>query len=88
MLAAFPREAAIERVDAEPQHLIETEFWISPVYASEAARFVPYLRGVRVVQSLLARVDWLQPLLSDGIVLCDGQGMLNIPTAEWVVAAI
>lgn len=88
LLAAFPREATIERIDAEAQHPIEIEFWITPVYASEAARIVPYLRGVRVVQSLLAGVDWLQPLLTDGIVLCDGQGMHNIPTAEWVVAAI
>jgi phosphoglycerate dehydrogenase-like enzyme len=88
LLTTFPRETAIERIDAEAQHTVDVEFWIAPVYASEAARVVPHLRGVRVAQSLLAGVDWLQPLLADGIVLCDGQGMHNIPTAEWVIAAI
>jgi phosphoglycerate dehydrogenase-like enzyme len=88
LLAAFPAEATIERVGVDPQHTVEVEFWIAPVYASEAVRVVPHLRGVRVAQSLLAGVDWLQPLLTHGIVLCDGQGMHNIPTAEWVVAAI
>jgi phosphoglycerate dehydrogenase-like enzyme len=88
LLVTFPREAAIERIDPEPDHTMEVEFWIAPAYASEAARIFPYLRGVRVVQSLLAGVDWLQPILSGGIVLCDGRGMHNIPTAEWVIAAI
>ena len=67
---------------------LEVEFWIAPVYQREAVRVFPHLRGVRVVQSLLAGVDWLQALLPPGIILCDGQGMHNIPTAEWVVAAI
>ncbi|MGC1361976.1 MAG: 2-hydroxyacid dehydrogenase [Silvibacterium sp.] len=88
LLAAFPREAVLERVDAEPERAIEVEFWIAPVYQREAEQVSPHLRGVRVAQSLLAGVDWLRPLLSPDVILCDGQGMHNIPTAEWVVAAI
>ena len=88
LLAAFPGEAVLEPIDADPKSTTEVEFWIAPVYQREAARVFPHLRGVRVVQSLLAGVDWLQALLPPDIILCDGQGMHNIPTAEWVVAAI
>lgn len=88
LLASFPGDAVITRIDAEPKKPIDVEFWIAPVYASEAHKVFPQLRGVRVVQSLLAGVDWLQPLLTPEMILCDGQGMHNIPTAEWVVASI
>lgn len=88
LLATFPGEAVLERIEAEPQRAIEIEFWIAPVYQREGEQVFRHLRGVRVAQSLLAGVDWLQPLLPPGVTLCDGQGMHNIPTAEWVVAAI
>ncbi|MGC2162027.1 MAG: NAD(P)-dependent oxidoreductase [Silvibacterium sp.] len=88
LLAAFPHQAVLVPLGSEPAHPIEVEFWVAPVYRHEATQVFPHLRGVRVVQSLLAGVDWLQPLLSPGTILCDGQGMHNIPTAEWVVAAI
>jgi phosphoglycerate dehydrogenase-like enzyme len=66
----------------------EIEFWIPPSFAWSATPIFPHLRGVKVVQCLLAGVDWILPWLPKGIVLCDGQGIHNIPVAEWVVAAI
>lgn len=48
----------------------------------------PRLTGVKVMQSLMAGVDWILPWLPKDIVLCDGQGLHDIPVAEWVVAAI
>lgn len=88
LLSAFPREAALVPVAAEPTQAVEIDFWVAPVYPREARAVAPHLRGVRIVQSLLAGVDWLRPLVPAGATLCDGQGMHNIPTAEWVVAAI
>lgn len=87
-VALFPRDASIITIGPEPDHPVEVEFWIAPVYEREARRVIPHLRGVRVVQSLLAGVDWLQHLLSSEIILCDGRGVHNIPTAEWVLAGI
>ncbi len=84
----LPSGIEIERVEAAPERTIEVEFWIPPVTAKDAARALPHLRGVRVVQSLYAGVDWLINLLPPGLTLCDGQGLHNIPTAEWTVAAI
>src|SRR5271165_6406926 len=88
LLAKFPCEAEIVRIEAKPEGTIEVEFWVAPAYPKEAAQVAPHLSGVRVAQSLLAGVDWLQPLLSPQVTLCDAQGLHNIPTAEWAVAAI
>src|SRR5271170_4308287 len=88
LLAKFPREAEIVRIEADPQRTIEVEFWIAPAYPKEAAQVAPHLSGVRVAQSLLAGVDWLQGLIPPDVTLCDAQGLHNIPTAEWAVSAI
>ena len=53
-----------------------------------ATPMFPHLRGVKVIQCLLAGVDWILPWLPKGILLCDGQGLHNIPVAEWIVGAI
>ncbi len=67
---------------------VEIEFWIPPLFGWFATPMFPHLHGVKVVQCLLAGVDWITPWLPKNIVLCDGQGIHNTPVAEWVVAAI
>ena len=84
----LPSGIEIERIEASPERTIDVEFWIPPVTAKDAAQALPHLRGVRVVQSLYAGVDWLINLLPPGLILCDAQGVLNIPTAEWTLSAI
>ena len=64
------------------------DFWIAPIYKKYAAPQYERLRGVRVIQSLLAGVDWMLPWAKEGVTLCDGQGLHTISTAEWAVAAI
>ena len=88
LLRTFPAQATVIPVEADLARPLDIEFWIAPIYVREARHVFPHLRGVKVVQSLLAGVDWLQAMVPSGITLCDGQGMHNIPTAEWVVAAI
>lgn len=43
---------------------------------------------VKVVQTLSAGVDWILPLVPEGVVLCDGSGIHDAPVAEWVVLAL
>ena len=69
-------------------HDVDVEFWIPPDVRRPRFTIFPHLRGVKVVQSLLAGLDWILPWLPKGIILCDGQGVHNIPVAEWIVAAI
>jgi phosphoglycerate dehydrogenase-like enzyme len=88
LLQDFTREVELVRIPDEPQGDVEIEMWVAPPSLKIARRQLPHLRGLQVVQSLWAGVDLLQPLLPPGITLCDAQGVHDIPTAEWAVAAI
>ena len=84
----FPANVEIVRVPSEPEAPIEVEFWIPPYMSSTVARDLPFMRGVRVVQALSAGIDAISKNIPEGAVLCDGQGIHDIPVAEWVVAVI
>lgn len=89
LLHDFPQEnVQIVRLPDKLDYEVDVEFWIPPIFGWLATPMFPHLRGVKVVQSLLAGVDWILPWLPKGIVLCDGQSLHNIPVAEWVVGAI
>lgn len=88
LLDKFPREASLQMVPANPTEPVEVDFWIAPTYAAAARDIAAHLRGVRVVQSLLAGVDWLRPFVPEDATLCDAQGVHNIATAEWVIATV
>ena len=60
-----------------------------PPYGQEAGvRRVLEEGEVKVVQTLSAGVDWILPLVPEGVVLCDGSGIHDAPVAEWVVLAL
>ena len=89
LLHDFP-EKGIQIVPL-PDHLdhdVDIEFWIPPMFGWLATPMYQHLKGVKVVQCLLAGVDWIVPWLPKDIVLCDGHGIHNIPVAEWIMAAI
>ena len=88
LLQDFTREVELVRIPDEPAGSIEIEMWIAPASLKIVRRQLPYLHGLKVVQAMLAGVDLLQPLFPPHVMLCDGQGVHDIPTAEWVVAAI
>jgi phosphoglycerate dehydrogenase-like enzyme len=83
----FPAEVEMVCIPAEPVEPITIDFWIPPAFGS-ASKVWPWLRGVRVAQSLMAGVDWLRAIVGPELLLCDAQGVHNIPTAEWAVTAI
>ena len=89
LLLDFPKEnVELVRLPDHLEHPVEVEFWIPPTFGRTATSMFPQLRGVKVIQTLLAGVDWILPWLPKGILLCDGQGLHNIPVAEWVLAGI
>jgi phosphoglycerate dehydrogenase-like enzyme len=88
LLKDFPREAEIVRlpnVIAEP---VDVDFWILPFARKDAMQVFQQLRGVKVVQSLMAGVDWITPWLPKSVTLCDGRGIHDISASEWVMAAV
>jgi phosphoglycerate dehydrogenase-like enzyme len=88
LLQDFTREVELVRIADEPQGDVEIEMWIAPINLKIARRQLPHFRGLRLVQSLMAGVDRLQPLLPPGVTLCDAKGVHDAPTAEWAVAVI
>jgi phosphoglycerate dehydrogenase-like enzyme len=44
--------------------------------------------ALRVVQTLSAGTDWIEPQVPDGVTLCNARGARDVPVAEWVVAAL
>lgn len=88
LLAALPTGIRLERLPALPAHGTRVEFWIAPPYPEEVKRAIPRLRGLRVIQSVMAGVDGLLHLAPPGVTVCDGRGVQTIATAEWAVTAI
>jgi phosphoglycerate dehydrogenase-like enzyme len=88
LLADFPREAEIVRVPRKPAGVLDVDFWILLFARKDAMEVFSHLRGVKVVQSMMAGVDWITPWLPAGVTLCDGRGIHDISTSEWVMAAI
>lgn len=84
----LPSDIEIVQVPDEPNGPIEVEFWIVPYMSKTVARVLPFMRGVKVLQALSAGIDAIVDHIPAGAILCDGQGIHDIPVAEWVVAAI
>jgi phosphoglycerate dehydrogenase-like enzyme len=88
LLADFPPEAEIVRIPRHATEILDVDIWILPFARKEARETFSRLRGVKVVQSMMAGVDWIVPWLPPGTVLCDGRGIHDISASEWVLTAI
>jgi len=88
LLIDFPHEAEIVRVPRVPSEVIDVDFWMLVFARRDAKETFQRLRGVKVVQSMMAGVDWIAPWLPKNVVLCDGRGIHDISASEWVVTAI
>jgi phosphoglycerate dehydrogenase-like enzyme len=88
LLVDFPPEAEIVRIPRQPTGSMDIDIWILPFARKDAMEAFSHLRGVKVIQSMMAGVDWITPWLPKGVVLCDGRGIHDISASEWVLAAI
>lgn len=88
LLSVFPPEVEVVRIARGAGPVIDIDLWIIPFARKDAKETFERLRGVKVVQSLMAGVDWLLPWLPKDITLCDGRGIHDISTSEWVLAAV
>jgi len=84
----LPEGISLELLPLQPTQPVEVEFWIAPPWSGQAQRQLPFLRGLKVIQSTLAGVDQLLKIRPPGVILCDARGAHTIPTAEWTVAAV
>ncbi len=91
-LPEFPESVQLIQLGYASSEIHEIDFWIPPLYRKFADPQYARLRGVKVIQSLLAGVDWMLPWVQSGmqpgVTLCDGQGLHDVSVAEWVVGGI
>jgi phosphoglycerate dehydrogenase-like enzyme len=72
-----------------PSSAAEVEFYVPPLFPRRAAvDAMDAMGSLRVVQTLTAGIDVLQPRIPGGAVLCNAHGIHDPSTAEWVLAAI
>jgi phosphoglycerate dehydrogenase-like enzyme len=88
LLQGFPPETQFVRIPPEIHSPIEVDFWVLPFARKEAEHAFTHLPGVKVVQSVMAGVDWILPWLPKDVILCDGRGVHDISASEWVLSAI
>jgi len=88
LLVGFPLEAEIVRIPRKPSGSLQVDFWILVFARADAQETFVSLRGVKVVQSMMAGVDWIAPWLPPEVVLCDGRGVHDVSASEWVLTAI
>jgi phosphoglycerate dehydrogenase-like enzyme len=88
LLAKLPSDVDVRVLPKTSSAPIEIDFWAAPLFRKDAEPVAPWLRGIKVVQSLQAGVDWLRSFVPPGAVLCDAQGVHNVATSEWTVSAI
>ena len=88
LLVDFPREAEIVRIPRKPSQIMDIDFWLLVFARRSYQETFQHLRGVKVVQSMMAGVDWILPWLPKEVTLCDGRGLHDISASEWVLAAI
>ena len=88
LLVDFPPEAEIVRIPRKPSTILEVDFWILVFARKDDRETFVHLRGVKVVQSMMAGVDWIAPWLPKEVMLCDGRGIHDVSASEWVLTAI
>ena len=88
LVANFPPEAEIVRIPRRISGTLDVDFWIIPFARKSAQETFQHLRGVKVVHSMMAGVDWITPWLPKDVVLCDGRGLHDISASEWALTAI
>lgn len=88
LLALLPADVELVPIPSHPDQTYEIDLWIPPPAPAIGQRIWPYLRGVRIILSLMAGTDWLIALAPTGVTICNAQDAHNIPTAEWTVTAI
>jgi phosphoglycerate dehydrogenase-like enzyme len=72
-----------------PASVADVEFYVPSFFpAPPVGEAMRHMKRLRVVQTLTAGVDKLQPYLPAGAVLCNARGAHDASTAEWVVAAM
>jgi phosphoglycerate dehydrogenase-like enzyme len=84
----LPEGVDVTRIGKDLSGELHLDMWVLPLSPKQAAAARAHIRSVHVVQSQYAGVDAFLSFVPKGAILCDAQGVHDIPVAEWIVTAI
>ncbi len=88
LLRNFPEGVELIAIPDPPDREIEIDVWIPNPYSNRAILAWPWLKGVRLVLSLLAGTEWIPPVVGPHVTICNARGAHSTSTAEWTLSAI
>jgi phosphoglycerate dehydrogenase-like enzyme len=90
LVGAVPDTVTLEVFDGEfPSEPAGVRFWVPPFLATHAVTATAArLPDLEVVQLMTAGAEVWADRLPAGVTLCDGRGVHDSSTAEWVLAAV
>jgi phosphoglycerate dehydrogenase-like enzyme len=93
LLGELPDSVAVTVWDSEsgpsPPGIEDVRFFVPPHGPGEqTARAMRAMKRLEVVQAMSAGFDHIEPLLPDGVTLCNARGAHSPATSEWVLGAI
>ncbi len=88
LLSDFPQGVELIPLPDGLDHEVDIDVWIPDPYPPRALRIAPWLRGIRLVLSLMAGTEWIPGAVGPHVTICNARGAHNISTAEWTVSSI
>jgi phosphoglycerate dehydrogenase-like enzyme len=90
--AMLPRNVTVHDLPedgaAVPDHLGTGQFLVAAFRPDRLDQLIARLDGLQVVQTMSAGVDHFAGHIPDGVTLCDGSGIHDVPVAEWVLMVV
>ncbi|RRA47856.1 2-hydroxyacid dehydrogenase [Acidipila sp. EB88] len=86
-LRHLPQSVEVVRYSIAGDDTHEVDMLVPPGFGKQAADVIPRIR-TRYIQTVSAGVETVRPMVPEGVVLCNAQGVHNASTAEWAVTAI
>jgi phosphoglycerate dehydrogenase-like enzyme len=88
LLSGFPDEVELVPLADGLDHIVEIDVWIPDPYTPRALKIWPWLRGVKLVLSMMAGTEWIPGTVGPDVLISSGRGAHSISTAEWTLTAI
>jgi len=88
LLRDFPPEVELIPLPDGLDHYIDIDVWIPDPYPKRAMSIWPWLRGVRLILSLMTGTEWIPGVAGPRVTICNARGAHSISTAEWTLSAI
>ncbi len=87
LLRFLPRDVEVVRYTPGEATSLTVDVLVPPSFGKQAADVLQHIR-TRYVQTVSAGVETIQPMIPQGVILCNAQGVHNSSTAEWAVTAM